>query len=85
MPTLTANNQVDTRRLAWGRTTIWKRPCICPMVSSRSRRSVPASISTLGPLNPRNAVLRPSYQPRLHMYLRCSITAEQPCSLTWNC
>ena len=48
-----------------GRTIIWKRPCICPMVSDRSSRSVPASISTLGPLKPRNASLSPSYHPRL--------------------
>ena len=48
-----------------GRTIIWKRPCICPMVSDRSSRSVPASISTLGPLKLRNASLSPSYHPRL--------------------
>ena len=29
-------------------------------------RSVPASMSTFGPLDPRKASLNPSYQPRLH-------------------
>ena len=53
-----------------GRTIIWKRPCICPMVRGRSRRSVPASISTLGPLKPRNASLSPSYHPRLRQMTR---------------
>ena len=60
-----------------GRTIIWKRPCICPMVSGRSSRSVPASISTLGPLKPRKASLSPSYHPRLRQMQSSETTLAQ--------
>ena len=36
-------------------------PACCPIVSARSRRSVPARISTLGAGSARNSALRPSY------------------------